>query len=349
MHEFAEEYVAKLEPRDERYFTRLGDDFFIATFPNGVKTWVYLYEVDGHTRRQTLGIYPEMSMQKALEVLYSARRAQAVDSDLATEGMDQSQVRMTEDSPINVTAKMPQLKVPRFGRQFLSGTMIGSGITLGLAALAAWSFFTFGSDGESTNTVATTPQQAMAKPTKIPARANTAAPQSRAASSELSQSRPAPDSSTTGTPTAAGENAAAASEQGIGAAQLALRQMQEELAGTLAVAQLTSGIVEGDPVDSLSWMIELGEKPMRIFYYVRVRGVSGTRLTYNWLFEGQLLKEDTVPVSKGWHSTAFSGITLTPQLVGEWRVEVLAADGTVLSTESFETRKKDGVQTLSRR
>ena len=102
MQEFAEEYVANLKPRDERYDTRLGDDFYVATFPNGIKTWIYLYKVNEYSRRQTLGIYPEMPLPVALESLYAARRTRAVEAELAEQGLDGSQIRIAEDSPVNL-------------------------------------------------------------------------------------------------------------------------------------------------------------------------------------------------------------------------------------------------------
>ncbi|MDH3769284.1 MAG: hypothetical protein OES99_12660, partial [Gammaproteobacteria bacterium] len=140
MHEFAEEYVVNLQPREERFYTRLGDDFFVATFPNGVKTWVHMYEVNGHTRRQTIGVYPEMPLQKALDALFSARRAQAVDAQLATQGMDNPQVRMTEDSPIDLTAKIQTIKLPRMGRRFLAGALSGGSIVGLVVAVVGWVF-----------------------------------------------------------------------------------------------------------------------------------------------------------------------------------------------------------------
>ena len=142
MHEFAEEYVANLKPREERYDTRLGDDFYVATFPNGVKTWIYLYTVNDFTRRQTLGIYPEMPLPQALESLYAARRTRAVESELAEQGLNAGQVRETEDSPVNLNTSRPakkKIRLPRPEKRFVAGAL--SGVAAGLAVAAvAWIF-----------------------------------------------------------------------------------------------------------------------------------------------------------------------------------------------------------------
>ena len=136
MQEFAEEYVANLQPRDERYDTRLGDDFYVSTFPNGVKTWIFLYEVNGYSRRQTLGVYPEMPLDRALETLYAARRTRSVENELMDQGLDGSgQVRKAEDSPIDLTARASRrTRLPRPGKSFMLGAVAGTVVRdLGIA------------------------------------------------------------------------------------------------------------------------------------------------------------------------------------------------------------------------
>ena len=339
MHEFAEEYVANLEPREERFLTRLGDDFFVATFPNGIKTWVYLYEANGFTRRQTIGVYPEMNLQRALDTLYSVRRAQAVESELAVQGMDDPQVRMTEDSPINLTAKLATITLPRLRRRFLAGAMTGGGVVGLLATTAGWFFLANGQINEAPTAVAAAP-------------VNKVVASSSDAKAQVEKTIAVETKSTVSQPV---ETAAVVTAKPVTAvknqseAQLALLRLQEDLAGTLASSQLTSAVQNGQPVDSLSWVIELDREPRRIFYFVRVRGLSGSKITYLWHFNGQLLKEEAVRVGKGWHSPAFSGMTLTAARLGHWRVELVGPDGQPLGTEEFETRMIGDTPQLSRR
>ena len=83
-----------------------------------------------------------MPLQQALESLYAARRTRAVETELTEQGMDDGPARKTEDSPINLTAKLriPQIKLPGTNRSFFIGAFMGAAISLS-AAVAAWIYF----------------------------------------------------------------------------------------------------------------------------------------------------------------------------------------------------------------
>ena len=65
MSTFTEQQVREFEPRKEIYEIFESDDFAIRVFPNGIKTWVLTYTVSGYSRRKTLGLFPEMSLDEA--------------------------------------------------------------------------------------------------------------------------------------------------------------------------------------------------------------------------------------------------------------------------------------------
>ncbi|MDH3590139.1 MAG: DUF2914 domain-containing protein [Gammaproteobacteria bacterium] len=335
MHEFAEEYVANLKPRDERYDTRLGDDFYVATFPNGIKTWIYLYIVNDFTRRQTLGIYPEMPLEQALESLYAARRTRAVEAELAEQGLDGSQLRETEDSPVNLRTTKPKKKLalPVPDKKFLAGALTGVAACFSVAAVA-WMMLVRSPEGE-VPVLAAVADPVPPSITPIAQSAPRPVAVTTTVQQQLPQSQPQPAAVAKPTLAGAEENQ---EQAGLGASQQALMRLQQDLAGTLAWAQLTSNVKNGEPTDRLGWIVELQNQPRRVFYFVRLRGMAGNTVTYQWKHEGRLLKEDTVRVGDGWHSPAYSGITITVERLGRWDVEVFGPDGESLGSEQFEAR-----------
>ncbi len=365
MQEFAEEYVANLQAREERYDTRLGDDFYVSTFPNGIKTWIFLYEVNGFTRRQTLGVYPEMPLEKALETLYAARRTHSVEQQLMEEGLDGNNlVRQAEDSPIDLTARSARRvvsKIPRPGKGFMLGAATGGVAGAVLAGGLAWLLLPVASPGEvrlaSVATPAETPPAAeltvqavvQEPPVPVAGPSGDAMPVAAVLAEPVAQApvvKPAdtgPDSPATGEATDT-----ALAPQTLGDSQRELMELQRDMAGTLAWSQLTSGIVRGEPVDDLGWIVDLSSEPRRVFFFVRVRGMSGSTVDYRWSFEGAVVKRDSVRVGEGWHSPAFSSMTLTPEREGAWLVEVMDSEGRSLGVEQFETRL-DRVAALTRR
>ena len=358
MQEFAEEYVANLQPRDERYDTRLGDDFYVSTFPNGVKTWIFLYDVNGYSRRQTLGVYPEMPLARALETLYAARRTRSVENELMDQGLDgSSQLRKAEDSPIDLTAKAARAAaIPRPGKGFMLGAVAGTVVGAIVAGGALWLLRPAAVTGEVRLAAAGAPVVSRVAETPAAAEALPAAgatmPAAAESVAEPDAARPGADTLAAAAPaeSAAVQDAAAPRDAGpdgaaitgarlqtLGESQRQLIELQRDMAGTLAWSQLTSGIVHGEPVDDLGWQIQLTGEPRRVFFFVRVRGMSGSTVYYRWTYEGTVIKRDTVRVGEGWHSPAFSSVTLTPEREGAWQVEVMDSEGKSLGVERFRT------------
>ena len=74
MTQVTNDYIRDLEPGLLWYDTTLEEDFVISVLPNGIKTWVFLYEYQNRQRRKTLGVYPEMSYEQATAALLKARK-----------------------------------------------------------------------------------------------------------------------------------------------------------------------------------------------------------------------------------------------------------------------------------
>lgn len=340
MHEFAEEYVANLAARDERYDTRLGDDFYVGTFPNGVKTWIYVYEVDGYTRRQTLGVYPEMPLASALESLYAARRTRAVENDLMEQGIGGAATRQAEDSPIDLAAAATRRRLSPefFDRRFVVGAAAGFALAAvaGVASMPVWMPLVMPAP-PAASTASVPHEPAVAALPAVTALPVVAAP-------------PAAEEAAVAPATAASVEPQAGPSRGdaqLSISEQAVIELQRDLSGTLAWGQLTSAIAGGEPVDDLGWIVEISGESREVFYFVRVRGMAGDDIVYRWLHEGKLVQQDTVHVSGGWHAPAFASVTVDPSRIGHWRVEVLGPDNRQLGVEQFETRV--AAEVLSRR
>lgn len=73
MSPLSDEYLRSLQPESMRYDVTIFDDFVLSVLPNGLKTWAFLYEHEGRTRRKTLGVYPDMDYAAAEDALDHAR------------------------------------------------------------------------------------------------------------------------------------------------------------------------------------------------------------------------------------------------------------------------------------
>ncbi len=71
-----------LEPRALPYEVRAEVDLALRIFPNGSKTWVYIYFDQTIVQRETLGIYPEMSVEQAYLALEKARHEASKSSEM---------------------------------------------------------------------------------------------------------------------------------------------------------------------------------------------------------------------------------------------------------------------------
>lgn len=65
MSNFTDTYIKALKPKTERYEEYEGAGFGIRITPNGVKSWIYRYKINGKTDKLTLGHYPTMSLANA--------------------------------------------------------------------------------------------------------------------------------------------------------------------------------------------------------------------------------------------------------------------------------------------
>ncbi len=321
MQEFAEQYIDELKAKDDRYDTRLGDDFFVCTFPNGVKTWVFVYEVDGYKRRRTLGIYPDMSLAEAREVLYDARKLQKVEEQLLKDALTrkgEGGARAPQAQSITENATGARTK-----RKPLLDTNLFSGLAAGtLLTLSGVFAYTRLAPEPSTpaNTARLQSVPAQTVPTPAPARIDTLA-----SATDSTATTPAPAELAPVPPPAAEPQVPES-----------MRKLEQALAGTVARELLTSGVRDDKPVDELREQVLVeatGER--EIFYFTEVRGMPGQTLTHRWTHNNELVASYQLICDERWRMPLYSSTRIDSQGIGHWQVELLDAAANTIEKHSF--------------
>lgn len=111
MPRFTDLYIRKLQLQKTRYEVREGDGFAIRISSNGVKTWVFIYKLQGRKRRMTLGNYPGMTLSNARSAFREAR-------NLLEQGKDPIEVkrREREEQLLRDEARRRELEAPTIAR-----------------------------------------------------------------------------------------------------------------------------------------------------------------------------------------------------------------------------------------
>lgn len=65
MSNFTDTYIRNLKGKEKRYEEYEGAGFGVRVSPNGIKSWIYRYKIDGKTDKLTLGSYPALSLSAA--------------------------------------------------------------------------------------------------------------------------------------------------------------------------------------------------------------------------------------------------------------------------------------------
>lgn len=64
---FTDMTIRNLKAKDKKYYVREANGFTLRVMPSGVKTWLYIYTVDGRRKEMNLGIYPYVKLADARE------------------------------------------------------------------------------------------------------------------------------------------------------------------------------------------------------------------------------------------------------------------------------------------
>ena len=71
---FTDLMIRKLKPEEKKYIRSEGNGFTIRVMPSSVKTWLYIYAIDGKRREMNLGTYPEVTLGTARSKFEDAKR-----------------------------------------------------------------------------------------------------------------------------------------------------------------------------------------------------------------------------------------------------------------------------------
>lgn len=71
---FTDFYLKGLKPEAKKYYRREANGFAICVYPSGVKSWFFIFTLDGHRHSMALGNYPDKSITKAHEDYNAARK-----------------------------------------------------------------------------------------------------------------------------------------------------------------------------------------------------------------------------------------------------------------------------------
>ncbi len=98
MRNFTDTHIKALKPSKNRFEKYEGGGFGVRVSPNGFKTWIYRYKIDGKTDKLTLGHYPAMSLAHAKKRFIEL-------SEQRKEGLSPKKIIQAQEQKENDTVK----------------------------------------------------------------------------------------------------------------------------------------------------------------------------------------------------------------------------------------------------
>lgn len=98
--------------------------------------------------------------------------------------------------------------------------------------------------------------------------------------------------------------------------------------GTISRAQFTSAILDREPVDELT---SIDSNTGSVFFFTEFRNFDGTNATHRWIYNGAVRFELSFKI-RGSRWRVYSQKTLPAEWLGDWKVEIVAEDGSVLGS-----------------
>ena len=125
------------------------------------------------------------------------------------------------------------------------------------------------------------------------------------------------------------------------AAEEQMIQADQKGPGKVITSVFTTSIVDGKPIDDVK---EFVNSVNTIYYFTKLEGLDGQTITHRWKYLDRVMAVANIKVSSDTH-TAWSSNTLESNWTGFWVVEVLNADGKVISVDSFTYNYPRDLQT----
>jgi hypothetical protein len=104
-------------------------------------------------------------------------------------------------------------------------------------------------------------------------------------------------------------------------------------------AQLSSNLIKGLPIDSLSSQVHMSEEGIiRVHLYTEMEDLRGQNLFHHWYRNGEKQASVRVPVNHN-HQRSSSSKFINKQMLGKWTVQVLNEEGKAYIEVNFEVVK----------
>jgi hypothetical protein len=105
----------------------------------------------------------------------------------------------------------------------------------------------------------------------------------------------------------------------------------------VALAQFTTAIENREPIDQVTFVSNDVEV---VFFYTDLRNLEGQTISHRWLHNGIVVANVAFDVG-GPRWRVWSSKKMLPDLIGDWTVEIVTADGEVLASETFTLTAPD--------
>lgn len=99
----------------------------------------------------------------------------------------------------------------------------------------------------------------------------------------------------------------------------------------VALAQFTTAVENREPIDQVSFV---SNGVRKIYFYTDLRGLSGQTIHHRWIHDGVVVADVAFEV-RGPRWRVWSSKKLLPDWIGDWTVEIVAAEDEVIAAETF--------------
>jgi hypothetical protein len=324
MKKLNESDFANLAPRSQPYEIRAEVDLALRIFPNGTKTWVYIFFDQAVVQRETLGTYPEMSAEQAYTALEEARLAAFKASELV--------VQKNRAAKIKPPAKSYTGRISAVAASMFTAALMAAYLPMGNNIVDA-------TDTASPKTVNTTvPPTVKHTEQETPATLVAAIPtQTPVVETEVATTSPQIEVIAITKPAAE-----------VVAPVIAAADLESDVSlqsnGLVKRAQFTSGIEQREPIDQIYNLPANEEEDgnaQQLYFFTEVAKLEGHTIYHRWQLNGEVMAEIPFEVKSNWRWRVFSSKKIMPSMQGDWQVTVVDDNGNELHSEHLSSQPVD--------
>lgn len=110
------------------------------------------------------------------------------------------------------------------------------------------------------------------------------------------------------------------------------------VSGNIKRAQLTSGLQNGEPVDSIGPTIPMNERGLvKVYLFMETSGLKGRTLFHDWYWKGKRMAHARVPIKRK-DQTVASSKFIDRIMMGSWEVRVVDEKDNLMAKTGFEVQ-----------